>query len=248
MIRSLRVCALAVLSLVGAPVVAADDLPLRGFDARYEATWNGLNLGEIRIRLSRESEFCYLYRMDTRPSRMVRMFYGAPSETSRFCIVEGQVRPVHFRFDGGKDSYALDFDWVKGEVRGVGAPRPLPANAQDRFGMQQAVRLWLLRHGPTPPEEGFSFTMVEDDRMREYHLAVTRREDVSVPHGEYPALLLERQDSDRINRFWVSPATGYMPVMVETGRDGKVQLRMRLKQFEREPENASLSGGEAFGA
>lgn len=229
--RYLRAGLTLILMSMAAPAPATDPV-LPGFDARYQASWNGIHLGEIRIQLSREGAFCYLYRSETRPTRMVRMFYGQPREISRFCIVDGEVRPVSFRYEAGKDSYALEFDWIAGEVRGVGEPRPLPDNAQDRFGMQQAVRLWLLQQSPEPPEDGFRFTMVEDDRMREYHLLVTRQETVSVPHGDHPALLLERQDSDRLNRFWVSAEVGYMPVKVETGRDGKVQLRMQLTAFE----------------
>jgi hypothetical protein len=222
---------LATVSTLGGHAMAADTLP--EFTATYDATWNGMRLGEIEISLSRQTEFCYVYRSDTRPVRLVRMFYGSPSEISRFCLVDGQVRPVHFEFDAGKESYKLDFDWIKKEVRGGDEVRELPEDAQDRFGMQQAVRLWLTQHAPQAPDDQFRFTMVEDDRMREYVLEVTGQQDVKVPHGEYSALLLQRADTDRLNRFWVAPGADYMPVKVESGRDGKVQLTMELKRFER---------------
>lgn len=208
---------------------AVSELPT--FEAVYAATWKGLRLGEIVLELKREGEFCYRYESTAKPRAMVRMFYGEPREVSHFCLVDGAVRPVRFEYHHGDDSFELDFDSIEGEVRGAGQTRELPENAQDRFGMHQAVRAWIMQQAPEPPEGDYVFTMVEDDRMREYTLRVTGEERVKVPAGAYDSFLLERIDESRINRFWVAPDAEYMPVKVETGRDGSIQLRMELQRF-----------------
>lgn len=213
----------------GASEPPLDALPT--FEAVYAATWKGLKLGEIVLELKREGEYCYRYRSTAKPRAMVRMFYGEPQETSHFCLVDGEVRPVRFVYDHGEDSFELDFDSIEGEVRGAGQTRELPDNAQDRFGMHQAVRAWIMSQAPEPPEGDYVFTMVEDDRMAKYTLRVTGEEQVRVPAGRYHSFVLERVDDRKINRFWVAPEADYMPVKVETGRDGSIQLRMELQRF-----------------
>ena len=54
---------------------------------------------------------------------------------------------------------------------------------------------------------------------------------MKVPAGRYDSFLLERVDDRKINRFWVAPEAAYMPVKVETGRDGSIQLSMELQRF-----------------
>lgn len=213
----------------------ADKPALQPFEAVYSAQWNNIRLGEIHIGLRRDGEFCYVYTSEARPVRLVRAFYGTPAEESYFCLVDGAVRPVRFAFDHGDDSFTLDFDWVNGVVTGDGtaeAERELPENAQDRLGMQQAVRAWVLAKLPDAPEGDYVFNMVEDDRIREYTLRMTGTEQVRTPAGRFDAHKLERVDPDRIARFWVAPEAQAMPVKVETGRDGRVQLSMELKRFE----------------
>ena len=228
---------------VGAAGDAVDMLPT--FKAVYAATWNGIKLGEITLELEREGTYCYRYQSHARPRAMVRMFYGEPAETSHFCLVDGAVKPVRFRFDHGDDSYELDFDTVDSVVRGAGETRELPDNAQDRFGMHQAVRAWIMRQAPEPPAGDFTFSMVEDDRIAEYTLRVTGEESVKVPAGSYDAFLLERIDPRRIGRFWVAPGADYMPVKVENGKDGDVQLTMELLRYTPKDDAPEASAGES---
>jgi hypothetical protein len=221
----------AVLGAVAVP--GAAELPQ--FTAVYEATWNNMRLGEVEFRLTRaELRNCYVYESSTRPVGLVRMLYGSPREVSRFCVVDGQVRPIAFEYAGRREKFRLEFDWVQGIVRGGAGDRELPKDAQDRFGMQQAVRLWVLEHAPELPDHAFEFTMVDEDRMREYKLRATQRGTVKVPNGEFDAVLLERvDDTNRIVRFWLAPQRDYMPVKVESGRNGKVQMSMELLRFTR---------------
>lgn len=216
----------------GLPALAWAGQTLPEFRAVYEAEWKGLHLGDIVIQLAREQGDCYRYQSQAKPVAMVRMFYGKPREISRFCVVDGQVQPHQFVYQAGKDSFQLDFNWRAQKVFGGIGERELPGDAQDRLGMHQAVRLWVMEQGSALPEEPFRFTMVQDDKMDRYALSLTGIESVTVPNGEFEALKLERVDRpDRIARFWLAETRDYMPVKVETGKED-VQLRMSLKSFE----------------
>lgn len=227
----------ATLALLFVATIAAGAEPkLPELYLRYAAQWKGFELGDIVITLKPQGDDCYRYESLSEPVGLVRMFYGKPRETSEFCLNGGRVVPKRFAFSNPKrkdDSFTLEFDAAAGKVRdGRGAVRDIPPDAQDRFALQQAVRLWVLEHlRAAPGAETVGFSMVDDRRIKAYRFAITGREQIDVPGGSFNALRVERVDSTRrSSRFWLAPERDYMPVMVEATKDGTTELRMVLKQ------------------
>ena len=141
--------------------------------------------------------------------------------------------PRRFAYERGHDSFTLDFDAAAGRVKdGQGREREIPPNAQDRFGLQQAVRLWVLENQGKPnPDASVEFALVDDERIRVYRFAITGKERLELPAGAFDTVKVERVDNpNRISRYWIAPEVGWMPVKVESGKHGKVQLRMELRK------------------
>jgi hypothetical protein len=209
---------------------AAAEPKLPELKLRYAAAWNGMGLGEIVVTLKPDDKpDCYRYESASAPVGMVRWFYGKPSETSQFCVSGGKVVPKKFSFEA-RDGFSLEFDMAAGKVKDDrGREREVPANAQDRFGLQQAMRLWLITHQSEKDPGPVEFTMVDVDRVRTYKFAITAREKIEIPAGAFDTIRVERVDSKkRISRFWIAPSKDWMPVKVESGKNGKVELRMEL--------------------
>lgn len=223
---------LAGLLLAAAASAAEPKLP--ELNLTYAAAWNGIRLGEIVVTLRPEGgEDCYRYESASNPVGVVKMFYGKPRETSEFCVRGGKVVPRRFVYERGDDGFTLEFDAAAGKVRdGQGRERDIPPNAQDRFGLQQAVRLWVLENQDRPnPAASAEFALVDDERIRVYRFAVTGRERVELPAGAFDTVKVERVDNpNRISRYWIAPEVGWMPVKVESGKNGQVQLRMELRR------------------
>lgn len=224
------------LLLLAATAARAAEPKLPELNLTYAASWKGMGLGDIVITLRPEGgDDCYRYESRTEPIGLVRMFYGKPRETSDFCVSSGRVAPRRFSFTNPKNkegSFTLEFDTAAGKVRdGRGTVRDIPANAQDRFAMQQAVRLWALAQLQAEPgAETVEFTMVDDRRIKAYRFAVAGREQIEVPAGRFNALRVERVgNSSRRTRFWLATERDYMPVMVEQTKNGSTELRMLLK-------------------
>ena len=228
--RALAVLAAALLA--GAAQAAEPKLP--ELNLAYAAEWNGIRLGTIAVTLKPgDGADCYHYESTSNPVGMVKMFYGKPRETSEFCVAGGKVVPKRFAYVRGHDSFTLAFDLAQGKVRDdKGRERDIPPNAQDRFGLQQAVRLWVLANQARPnPDASVEFAMVDDRRIRVYRFAITGRERLELPAGAFDAVKIERVDNpNRISRYWIAPDVGWMPVKVESGKNGQVQLRMELRQ------------------
>jgi hypothetical protein len=226
---------LAFLSLlIPALASAADTLSARS--DRYQVQWGSISLGEGTIRLTPLGGDCYRYESITDPVSLVRWTYGAPRETSEFCLVGGQVRAQRFAFQNdkrSKDSFSLEFDWKNSVVRvlanGELSQRPIEGPVYDRFVIREAARLWAKQHAGDTGKPEASFTMVEDDRIRTYRFAITGRETVDVPAGRFETLRVERVDNPRKSyRYWLAPSRDYLPVKIEHLKDGKAELRMQL--------------------
>jgi hypothetical protein len=233
----MRVTLAVLLLAAGTTAAAAAEPKLPQLNLTYAASWKGITLGEIVITLKPEGGAdCYRYQSVTHPVGLVRMFYGSPSETSEFCLANGRVVPKKFAFSNPKDasdSFQLEFDSAAGKVRdGRGTEREIPANAQDRFGMQQAVRQWVLAHlKHEPGAETVEFTMVDDRRIKAYRFAITGREDIQIPAGKFSTIVVQRVDNpNRSSKFWIAPERDYMPVRVEQTRNGSLELRMELRR------------------
>lgn len=202
---------------------------------RYDANWNGLALGEIVVTLKAAgAPDCYRYESQSQPTGLVRMFYGKPHEVSEFCVKGGKVVPQQFSFVNTKDkddNFSLKFDHAAGKVQGGLPPstRELPPNAQDRFGLQQAVRLWVIERDGKPGDATVEFAMVDDDRIKAYRFAITAREPVETPAGKFDTVLVQRvDDPNKTSKFWLAPSRDYMPVKVEQLKGGDADLRMVL--------------------
>lgn len=201
----------------------------------YRVRWNGIGLGAVAVTLKPEGGAdCYRYESQSDPVGIVRMFYGKPHEVSNFCVKNGRVVPQRFQFfHNDDDSFALEFDMAAHTVRDQnGKVRDIPDNAQDRFGMHQAVRLWVMSrlHEKDPGAEPFEVAQVDDDSIRRYVMAITGPESIRIPAGTFDTILVQRVDNPKnIAKFWVAPALDYMPVKVVTIRP-HANLEMELQQ------------------
>jgi hypothetical protein len=214
---------------------AAPESKLPELNLTYRVTWNGIGLGDAKITLKPEGGAdCYRYENATNPIGIVRAFYGTPHEVSNFCVRGGKVVPQKFQYiHDDDDSFSLDFDMAAGKVRdGKGNERDVPPNAQDRFGMHQAVRLWVMARvrEKDPGAENFEIAQVDDRNVRKYILSITGRERVVVGAGTFDAILVQRiDDPKKVAKFWVAPELDYMPVKVVTMRP-RANLEMELRR------------------
>lgn len=217
--------------------LAAQENPFEAREDSYDVQWGGMTLGHATIALTPLDKGCFRYESVTHPMALVRWTYGSPRETSEFCVDGERIVPLHFEYRNErrqKDSYTLDFDWTARTVKtikgGNVSMRELPDNAYDRFVLQQAVRLWVMRNAGADSPPPVAFTMVDDDRMKTYRFAIVGRESIDTPVGRFDTIRVERVDSpDKTSRFWVAPERSYTPIRIEHVEDGDVKLRMVLR-------------------
>lgn len=228
---------LGLLMLTAGVAHGADSLA--PFTAIYQVDRDGTPLGHARFTLSHQGENCYLYHGVATPEGLAALLVGRTVEESHFCIQGGRIRPLSYRSEesGGKDNYALKFDWVNRLVRtDGGAPRKLNAEGVDPLSLQIALRKILSDGGGRLPAGPITLLVIEDDNEKTYSFRQNGRETLNTPVGKFDAIRLDRSDdSKRKLRMWLAPELAYLPVQVERQKGSGAVTRLRIETLPDSP-------------
>lgn len=204
----------------------------------YDVAWTGIPLGVGTLTLTAEAADCYRYELATKPVGIVSMLYGAPKETSQFCIRDGVVVPSSMSFNNpkrSKDGFMLSFDFAKGLVLGGrNGPLPIKPGTLDRLSVQQAARLWVKTHINDAKPGTLTVPVADHKRIKTYTFAIKGKSAVETPAGRFEAVQFERIDDPKTTlRFWLAPEKDYMPVKVQNIEDGEDKVSLTLKKSAR---------------
>lgn len=228
-------------SAVTAPVRAAEPVSneamigmLKMANLSFDVDWNGIPLGDAKINLIPEGKGCFRYESKTNPVGAVRWLYGSPYEVSEFCVRDGVIRPSRYEYGidkRPKDSFTLTFDWAAKKVttvkEGKTTVRDLPEVAYDRFGLQQAIRLWVMSLPDTTKRTEADFFSVDNKDVDHYRFAVLGHEKVETSAGVIDAIRIDRIDSKtRSTRSWVAPSRDFQVIKLESVNRGDVELKL----------------------
>jgi len=236
-----RLLVALLLCAISVPVFAA---ATDSFTATYKAKYGIIGLGTLKFQLKPDPDApgCYIYTGEGAPNAVVSMLVGDLSDASHFCITDdGTLQPQYFRHHekgSPKHSYTLQFDWQEQSVRyenGQGKSRTLelPETATDPMSLQIAARMWV-DSAPNPAQlTRRNFTLVDEDEIKTYTLAVRSGGTVKVPAGRFDTLIVERVDKeDKRLAFWLAKYMDWIPVRVEHEQDGRT-ITMELSSIQR---------------
>lgn len=215
---------------------------LSPFEAHYRVERGGFGLGTTMFSLAADGD-CYRFRGEALPNALVSLFVGDVFDESGFCSSDGQVAPRwfrHFESDDAGDSYSLDFhdDGRVTYKSRAGRARTFeaPEGALEPFVIQVAVRLWLAGAAEPAAAPNRLFTVVDENEIKRYELAVREGGRIETPAGAWETLIVERvDDPDRKLRFWLAPALDWLPVRVEHRKRDDPAIRMTLQKLPHSP-------------
>ena len=171
------------------------------------------------------------------PTGMSRMFArGSIVETSYFDPAPDGVRPREYvskdTLSRDKEDATIHFDWETGEARGTvngnDVVSLIDGLAHDRVSIQYEVMHDLLG-GNTSNQ----YTMFEIDRLRPVNVQIIGKKTVKVPAGKFDVVGVQHQSegSKRITTLWCAEQLGYLPVVIEQHRLGKLKVRATLEIY-----------------
>lgn len=161
---------------------------------------------------------------------------GSIAETSRFDTAADGVKPrvysSHDTLTRDKTHATIEFDWEAGEARGTvngeDVVSVIDGLAHDRVSIQYEVMHDLLNGKPSN-----QYTMFEVDRLRPVNIRIVGEKVVKVPAGQFAVIGIQHQaeGSKRATTLWCSAELGFLPVIIEQHRKGKLRVRATLTQY-----------------
>lgn len=163
--------------------------------------------------------------------------HGVIEESSYFLTDAEGVRPEQYRSVdtlSRKNQYVtFDFDWgdkvVDGEVNEQPIHYELDGRVHDRVSIQYQLMLDLLNGGASA-----QYFMLDGDELKLLEVKNIGTRRVDVPYGEFEAIGIQhrKKNSSRVTTLWCVEKLGYLPVVIEQHRDGKLRVRAELTEYE----------------
>ena len=216
-------------------------------DAEYKIRISILG-GKLQTRF-RKTESGYLAESVIEATGMSRLVaHGSIREKSWFSERDGSIVPIQYRasdtLSSDQDVVDLDFNWdaneVTGYINGKDFRAPLEGVVHDRVSLQYGLMYDLMNGG-----ERSRYYLQDADELKPLSITRIGTRSVSVPFGKFEAIGIQhqREGSSRVTTLWCVERLGYLPVVIEQHRNGKLRLRAELTSYE--PVDETLSASRA---
>lgn len=169
---------------------------------------------------------------------MSRIFArGSIREKSWFSVHDGSILPDQYRsadtISSDHESVDLDFDWsareITGYIDGVDFRSPLDDDVHDRVSLQYGLMFDLLNGG-----ERAQYFLQDAEELKPLTISNIGTRAVKVPFGNFNAIGIQhqREGSSRVTTMWCVEELGFLPVVIEQHRKGKLRLRAELTKYD----------------
>lgn len=171
------------------------------------------------------------------PNGMAKLLVnGVIEEQSEFEERADGVRPLVY---SSTDTLSKEekftnfsFDWERHEISGTindeGFVFKLKGEAHDRVSIQ-----YELMHDLLNGQAAHDYAIVDGEELKELTVTNIGTRKIKVPFGEFEAVGIQHQarNSSRISTLWCVAELGYLPVLIEQHRHGKLRLRAELTDY-----------------
>ena len=224
----------AALWLLASPAMAENSLTPHS--AEYKVKISVLS-GRLRTEL-RATDSGYEATHEIEPTGISRLFArGSISETSNFAVAADGLLPTRYRssdtLSRDKSRADLRFDWATGKVTGTvdgeAVQSILDDVVHDRVSIQYELMRDLLNGGPSD-----QYILFDVDRLKTINVRIVGTRQVKVPAGRFDAIGIQHQaeNSSRVTTLWCVEELGFLPVLIEQHRKGKLRVRATLRKYE----------------
>ena len=225
---------MAALWLLASPAMAENSLTPHS--AEYKVKISVLS-GRLRTQL-RATDTGYEATHEIVPTGMSRLFVrGSIRETSNFAVAADGLLPTRYRssdtLSRDKSHTDIEFDWatgkVAGTVNGEAVQSILDDVAHDRVSIQYELMRDMLNGGSSD-----QYILFDVDRLKTINVRIIGTRRVKVPAGRFDAIGIQHQaeNSSRVTTLWCVEELGFLPVLIEQHRKGKLRVRASLRKYE----------------
>ena len=227
--------AVAALLLAAASTAAAAAIP-NEMRAEYEVTSAGVRIGRVLDTYIRKGD-TYSIHSVTRAEGPLKLFLDdSVTLASSGRIVGGNLRPLQFTRQGGKDSsrdVRATFDWERGilhsRYKGEQKQIALPPATQDRISL--LYQLMNVKAG----NGSMTVPMSNGRKVEVYTYRIVNEPRITTPAGQFDTLHLERVNTnprDNKAEVWLAKERFNFPVRVVFDDPNGLRLEQNLVALE----------------
>ncbi|MDH4046502.1 MAG: DUF3108 domain-containing protein [Gammaproteobacteria bacterium] len=209
--------------------------PLTPYRAEYKVKISVLS-GKLTTEFRRTSDG-YSAKSTIEPAGLANIFLnGSIEESSTFTVTDGGVVPALYRsmdtLTKDQKEMNFSFDWDRHEVAGtIGEANyviPLEGPVHDRVTIQYELMYELMNGSPAD-----NYVMLNEEELRPIVVSNIGKKQVKVPFGTFEAVGIQHrtEDSSRVSTLWCVEKLGFLPVIIEQHRDGKLRARAVLNEY-----------------
>lgn len=164
---------------------------------------------------------------------------GAIEEFSGFDATADGVLPLRYRssdtLSKDKTQASVEFDWSTGAITGTVNNAEFHSVVEevthDRVSIQYELMRNLMNGGTRS-----TYTLFDIDKFKTLNVSVVGNRNIKTPAGRFDAVGIQHQSqgSSRVTTLWCVEELGYLPVMIEQHRKGKLRMRALLTKYEAE--------------
>jgi hypothetical protein len=218
------------------PAPAQAERTLTPHTARYDVRISVLG-GTLTSEVT-EAPPGFMANSVIRPTGISRMVArGVIQESSYFLLDPDGVLPAQYRsvdtLSSDDQTVSLDFDWREHTVDGVVNDREfhteLDGRVHDRVSIQYELMFDLLNGGAEK-----QYWMLDGDELKLLNVTNVGTRTVEVPFGTFEVTGIQhsKENSTRVTTLWCAEKLGYLPVIIEQHRKGKLGVRAVLASYE----------------
>lgn len=228
--------ALLALFVAASPAMPAHaEASLAPYEAEYKIKISVLG-GKLNTRLEM-TESGYMAESVIRATGLSRLIAaGSIREKSWFSEGRGSIQPIQYRsadtLSRDHQVVDLDFNWssdeVTGLINGEDFHAVLDGAVHDRVSLQYGLMYDLLNSG-----ENDEYLLQDAEELKILTITNVGSKPVKVPFGDFAAIGIQHQraGSSRTTTLWCVEELGYMPVIIEQHRKGKLRFRAVLTKY-----------------
>ncbi|MDP6992798.1 MAG: DUF3108 domain-containing protein [Woeseiaceae bacterium] len=219
-----------------AGVASADTtLALTPHTAEYNIKISVLG-GKLQTSLS-AIDGGYVAESSIRATGISRIFArGEIRESSRFAYFANGLRPSHFVSNDGltRDKETIDFrfDWEAGLIIGLMNGEPFEAGIDGPVHDRVSLRYGLM-HDLSSDIHRSDYFLQDAEKFKPLSVMNIGSKTVQVPFGSFEAIGVQHQaeGSSRVTTLWCVDELGFLPVIIEQHRKGKLQFQAELTHY-----------------
>lgn len=208
---------------------------LNPFTAQYSLVKKGLTIGEIRLSLKQEDDR-WRFETHAKAAGFAAMFSDdTVTESTLLKIDQQNIQPLHYRYLRSGDKHGKDleieFNWEKATAKVKEQNESTSVELKDNTLNEHSITLALI----LALKSGFSektYTVLDETKLETQTYTRADEETVKVPAGEFNAVKVVRNHGSRKTIGWYAPMLHYLPIKIQSLKDGKLKSEMELLPVE----------------